>query len=696
MFNYTNPKFKKFRDDLNEHFQQQLTYLHDNQGVLYTLDIPYDTLWNLYLESFPNEIKGIYREKAWHNCSACKKWMKKMGNVVSIDEDVNNTYKITSIFDFQTIPEYQMVVDKLNEYIVNHVVVKGVFLNTTNEVGIDENYEESDNGEIITHNHLYTKLPSEYVKSGRDKNKQLAEYQSNYNVLKSSLEKITLQSINTVLDLIRENNLYRGEQWKTTLITFSELKKSYQHISDNTQKELFLWKNIINPMVSKLKNTSIGTLLLDLSKGDDLESALKKYETITAPTNYQRPKPIYTEKMVHDAEEKITQLGYLDSLPRRYANINDLNLYDTLYLDRSINEPLRDVNNGVFDELLKGAVHKPKKFNNVETVTLTEFTDEILPLISSLSVYFDTNLLNNLVSLTTSKNKNTKSMFKWNNNYCWSYKGNLTDTNIKENVKRMGGDTDVDLRFSIQWNDEEWDKNDLDAHCIEPNGNKIYYGEKKSHYTNGWLDIDITDPTKNKVAVENIQFKNRKDLIDGTYTFLVNQYAYRGGDNGFRAEIEVDNNIYSYYYPFRVAQNENIIVAKVDYNKTDDTFTFQDVLNKNLGNITEWNMQLNTFIPVTVVCWSPNYWQDNNVGNKHLFLFLKDCLNPDAINGYYNEYLNNELREHRKVMEALSRKCKADYVNDQLSGLGFSTTIHNEFTIKITINNEEKILKVKI
>ena len=96
----------------------------------------------------------------------------------------------------------------------------------------------------------------------------------------------------------------------------------------------------------------------------------------------------------------------------------------------------------------------------------------------------------------------------------WTYKNNLADS-MKEQVKAMGGDVDVDLRFSIRWNDgDQYDGSDLDAHCTEPNRNEIYYGDKKSRKTGGWLDVDIINPTRNVAAVENIRFKHRKNMLD--------------------------------------------------------------------------------------------------------------------------------------------------------------------------------------
>ena len=95
-------------------------------------------------------------------------------------------------------------------------------------------------------------------------------------------------------------------------------------------------------------------------------------------------------------------------------------------------------------------------------------------------------------------------------------------------------------------------------------------------------------------------------------------------------------------------------------------------------------MATEQFHKVSVVMNSPNHWDGQAVGNKHYFFMLEGAKQPGTTRGFYNEYLRNELNEHRKVFEHLAGKMKVPASDEQLSGLGFSDTQRNELTVKVT------------
>ena len=440
--------------------------------------------------------------------------------------------------------------------------------------------------------------------------------------------------------------------------------------------------------IGRIKNHSIGTLLTDISEGVDLDRAVKSYEAIVAPANYKRPKAIFTKRMLEDAKKTISDLGYMDSLKRRYATLDDITVNNILFSNRDSAKRISGAD--IFDEMAASVAINPKKFNKVEEINIESFIENVLPTAQEIEVLFENRLASNMMSLIAPENKDSKTMFKWDNNFCWAYAGNIADS-MKERVKAAGGSVTGDLRFSIQWNEDGTDNCDLDAHCITPIiDDEIYYSHKQS-VTHGELDVDIIDP-HGKIAVENITWANRNNMKDGIYKFYVHQF---GGNarNGFRAEIEFDGQIYSFDYSHSMRLKEKVAVAEVTLKN--GQFTIKPLLSeKNVSSREVWGLNTNQFVPVSVVMYSPNYWDEQKgIGNKHYFFMLKDCVNPETPNGFYNEFLNNELDKHKRVMEALGSKLAVTNADDQLSGIGFSSTKRNSIIVKVK-GKTERTLKI--
>jgi hypothetical protein len=63
---------------------------------------------------------------------------------------------------------------------------------------------------------------------------------------------------------------------------------------------------------------------------------------------------------------------------------------------------------------------------------------------------------------------------------------------------------------------------------------------------------------------------------------------------------------------------------------------------------------------------------------------MENCKNPDPVRGFFNEFLKQDLNVHRKVFEILGSKMKAEFSEDQLSGIGFSSTQRNSVLCRVT------------
>ena len=687
-------EFKDFRKAIQEHLAEMT--LDINQ--LFEVEVDKDEMWNKYLDSYPEGTNLLYRKRREYDCSCCRQFIKTIGNAVSIKNG-----KLDTIWNLQLGDDtYQVVANAMDSYIRSKAVTN-IYVSQFKKIGTEYNMEQFEDGILKRWDHFQVTLPDRLVdKSGRSVGDIKGSFRDTKNVFKRSLDEISMDALDTILELINSNTLYKGEEWNTALTKFRKYKKEYENIDSEVDRNLYVWEKSIGAGIGigRIRNHSIGTLLVNVSEGMDLDTAVKKYEQIVAPASYKRPKAIYTKKMLEDAKNTITELGYIKSLQRRFATLDDITVNNILFSNRDASKRIIGADD-IFEEMEKDVAINPKKFSRVEEISATDFIDKVLPTAKEVEAFVENKHDKNFVSLIAPVIADAPTMFKWNNGLSWAYTGNITDSDMKANVKAAGGNVDGVLRYSIQWNESGDDNSDLDAHCIEPNGSEIYYGsyrKPRMSSMTGQLDVDITRPNAQRPgmpAVENITWIDMSKMKTGIYKFFVNQFSSRGS-KGFKAEIEFNDEIYSFEYNKPLRTGENVQVAEVTLNNHGE-FTIAEKLSggSNISSREIWNINTNQFVPVSVICYSPNYFDEQEgIGHRHLFFMLKDCINPEEPNGMFNEFLKNELVKHKRVFEALGSKCHVEDSNDQLSGIGFSMTKRADLIVKVK-GATERVMKIK-
>ena len=658
-------RFNEFADVIGRRFQEMTA------TGLFQTTVNKDALWETYLGSFIEGTNPIYRKRTEHDCSACRQFVKTLGGVVTIVDG-----KIGTIWDVDLDEKYQPVIEAMSDFVRGHKI-DNIFLHPERSVGIVKSFSLEDD-KSVEWRHLFVNLPSNAHAMKVNIGPRMAEARSTFDVMLRGLREITPEAVDVVLDLIAQNSLYRGEEHAGAVEMFRKIQREFQTAPD---EELFCWSRIGtlgSSAVARIRNTAIGSLLVDLSNDMDLEDAVKSFEQKVAPTNYKRPTALVTKAMIVKAQETVQALGFMSALERRYATIDDITINNVLFADRTARQAMN-----VFDDLSASAPVDVKKLGKVEDVHIEAFLTNVMPQAESLEVFFENRHAGNLTSLIAPVDPTARGMFKWPNNFSWSYAGELTDS-IKERVKQAGGNVTGDFRASLSWHNYD----DLDLHLVEPAGGiHIFFANRRSPLTGGELDVDMNaGHGTTRTPVENITYSSARTMRSGTYELFVNQYYPRESiDTGFEVEMEFLGTVYSFAHQNVLRMGNNVDVAEFRLTKDADGPKLEIIKSLPHQHVVRslWGMQTQGFQKVNVVMMSPNHWDGHAYGNKHYFFMLDKCRNEGKARGFFNEFLSEELAPHRKVLEVVGAKMKTDESEQQLSGLGFSSTQRNSVLVRV-------------
>jgi len=657
-----------------------------------------DLLYQHYLYAFPAGTNPVFRKQREHECSCCRHFIRRVGNVVA----VNDRGAVRTVWDeaAKTAPyPYEFVADKLRD-VVLFADISDLFRVGRNEGSFGAATTRSLDGDnAVTWNHLHTgAIPGALQAASPDQVR--GDYRTTVQVFTRGLVELAPSALDTVLALIEANNLYRGAEHKEAVVQFMAAQRTYLTLGPR-ERSVFAWTSATGP-ASRFRNTVIGTLAQDLSDGVDVERAVASFEQKVAPTNYKRTTAVITPAMVKKAMETIEELGLEPALERRFATIADVSVNDVLWVDGSVKSAMKG---GIADALMKVAtIANPRSTEKdeecAEDIGLDDFVERVLPTATGVEVLLKGEHLGNLMSLTAPVNPEPRRLFRWGNDFAWSYGGNVADS-IAERVKKAGGRVEgAGLRVSLSW----FNFDDLDLHVHEPPGrgtrglhDHIYFGNKRGA-TGGVLDVDMNaGGGHSREAVENVVWTSR--VPDGAYRVVVNNYCQREtSDVGFVVEVECGGKLSHFSFNRTVRNRQDIpvvtlhmeggFIARIEAG--DPAVTASNIAQ------TKWGLTTEQYARVDAVTLSPNYWGDNAVGNKHTFFVLRGAKNDEPTRGIYNEFLHPRLEPHRKVFEVIGDKTKCQPTDGQLSGLGFSSTKRVSFLARVQQGKKQLVFNVRV
>lgn len=654
-------QFEVFADAVRARFDEIA------KDQLYVVGSDSDEIWATYLAAFPPGTNPMFRQRTEHDCSCCRHFIRAIGNVVGIQNGA-----LVSVWDLNGLPaQYQAVADAMSAY-VKALPISDVFVTPLNIAGQPLSHERRGDGPVIAWRHFAAAPPARFV--SRDGDQIRGDARTTHAMMKRAVEELRPEAVEDVLGMIAENAIYRGEEFRRAVAEFSQLQARALAVTDPAARDVLLWSLLGSP-AARFRNSVIGTLVQDLSDGKDLEAAVRAYEAKVAPANYKRPKALITKGMVDAAMKEVEDLGLEAALERRHARFEDVSVTSVLFVDNAVRGRLRGGLRDALMEEVRPAAFDPTK---AEEISADDFLAYILPGCTGLRAYIDGSLLGNFMSLTAPVHEDSGSLFRWDNDFAWSYDGNVADS-IKDRVKRAGGQVEnVALRISLAWRNTD----DLDLHVVGPHGH-IYFGHKSDGF--GTLDVDMNVGMKLvRDPVENIRWVRTPP--DGVYRAVVHSYTKRESiDVGFTVEIESAGGLRTFSHDRALAHHTETKVAsfRVERGAIVD---LEIGTNINVGerSTEKWGVKTLDTVGVSSVIVSPNHWGERPTGNRHLFFILDGCRNPEPVRGIYNEFLHPRFEKHRKVFEILGDKTKCPVAEEQMSGLGFSSTRHDKVTVIAT------------
>lgn len=674
-------EFKHYLQALNQHFNKMI----QDGMIFFTTDVPKENtkgillshppimeasiLWNTYLNSFPEDLRQE------HVCYCCFSFFKYYGNIVGVDPV---SLKKVSIWNFETeCSLMDSILAKLTK-IVESAPINGI-PEPTDEMGTSISYlEKEGKPPLYYHWSIDQSIP---LNCSQQDYSQRRTYRTKANNIKSAFDKIRVElerntsnpeHLNKTIKAAEGDELPRSSQFLRELKQFKVVCDGYEQASD---KDTYCWVQAYNS--SPFSNKLIGTFVDKLHEGESFDVALNKLRS--QERTYQAPTSSVSTSQINSLKKALLEGGFMPSLKRKIASLNDINPNYVLYSQQEVEED-------IFSK-----IRTPSKGKvGGEKISLRHFLKfGFLQNINSLQVYVEPKHGPNFVTMIAPANPNAPVLTPWSNGYTWTFRSNRASV-ITERVKNAGGEVDAQLRVSLAWEGTD----DLDLSAWINNSKVVYYGNKRysKRYSDENLTLDLDangGSVTSLLPVENIFGFSNEEV-----TFKVHNFRERKGNTGFQVELKIDDSIQSYSYPVRVQDDEEITLFSVKGNEVTN-------LNSSLVPVQEgcisgsiWGLNVPGWVEVTQMCMSPNYW-GSSIGNEFLFMFLRGCSWGESSKprGIFNEMVQHSIKEgNRQALEHLGSLMEVELIKEpECSGLGFNTSQTTSFFVKVNQKQYEVV-----
>jgi hypothetical protein len=645
--------FIKFRNILHS----RLIMLQDT-CVLVRANVPRSDMYAAYEENFAPEDNPIFRTNRVHDCNTDKSFLKAIGNIVAIDD--NN--KMHTLWEVEVPAMYQPSVDALQRLVSSSVITAPMCWHST-KLGEKSNISVSPNSLGETFQHFYGDLQYRYVTD--ESGPVIDEITSARQTFLRMMTEVRRDSLDTVLELINDGLLQRGEVHRPKLEKIISLHEEYVAIDTRAERIAFSWRMAANN-ASFLPRYSSAIMVAVLAVNDGsytLTNIVNMYNKSVVGDSYQVVTAVATSAQIKNTQKFLVENGFIGGLTKRHTKPSDMSINDVIYAAGDVQ--FKDTN--IFDLLAQEAVDRSSEMLKGTPISMDKFISEVVPVAKGIELFMQANMKGNLCNIITQEDASAKSIHPWGNGSTWSYNGDVADA-VMERVKEEGGVSDAENCVTLHWDY----KDDLDISLRTPTGT-VHFGNKRGNGCELDVDMNVQSGSASDNAVENIFFHGA--VPTGSYTVIVNNYHRRTSGRGFGLRVSNSEGVTNYKYDDVLANQKS--VRCLTFNGIGGKMTDLAVMDNNVveteGTKQEvWNLTTQTYVPVDMVMLSPNFWEGKRHGHKHTMFMLRDCKNPESVRSFYNEQLIGELQKDRKVMQVVGGRMRVAYSDEQMAGVGFS------------------------
>lgn len=382
-------------DILEQNIRESFNKAIKSGEPLFTTNV--ENLFDIYLNNLPEEGRQHY------NCHACRDFINRYGGLVTIDDEGY----IHPVMWMLGAPEFfHDAVISMRNTIMNSKVT-GVFLTSEKRLGTPKTGTWTHMAVYTPHtNHPIMHRKSHNIYTAEQK---MAEKKEDFKMLMGATRKYKKETVESAVNLLRSNSLYRSEKVLGIAEWFLELKNN----QGNRRFNNLVWKKVATAPAGfcHISSSVIGSLLDDIEAGMEFNAVKSRFDEKMNPVKYQRPKAAPGAQNVARAEEIVAKLGIANSLKRRYARLEEV---QKVWVPK-VDEPKpAGVFGGVFTNVkTKEDANKPKPIiGHGTTMTWEKFQRTVLPTAKKIEVKIGYGR-DSYAALVTAEDPEAPPIVKW-------------------------------------------------------------------------------------------------------------------------------------------------------------------------------------------------------------------------------------------------------------------------------------------